>query len=53
MSVKDKYSKTLKEVDSLKHELETRTEVARRSQARATDLKQKVSQMNKSMKSLK
>lgn len=48
MSVKDKYSKTLKEVDSLKHELETRTEVARRSQARATDLKQKVSKRSKS-----
>lgn len=41
--MKDKYTKTLKEVDSLKHELETRTELARRSQARATDLKQKVS----------
>ena len=42
MSVKDKYSKTLQEMDCLKHELETRTELARRNDARASDLKQQV-----------
>ena len=46
LSVKDQYSKTLLEVDSLKHELETRTELARRSSARATDLKNKVGALN-------
>ena len=42
LSVKDKYNKTLQEVDSLKHELETRTELARRNNAKANDLKLKV-----------
>ena len=42
MSVKDKYMKSMQEVDSLKHELETRTELARRSDAKANDLKLKV-----------
>ena len=42
LSVKDKYNKTLQEVDSLKHELETRSELARRNNAKANDLKIKV-----------
>ena len=42
LSVKDKYNKTLQEVDSLKHELETRSELARRNNAKANDLKLKV-----------
>ncbi|XP_063694490.1 coiled-coil domain-containing protein 153-like [Bolinopsis microptera] len=44
LTVKDKYNKTLQEVDSLKHELETRSELARRNNAKANDLKLKVSE---------